>query len=109
MPDFILLDPVKFTAMEVTTAPVAIPTSVYNITTPGAAFEGIMAKGAMVECETKGVRYCIHGGTPATNFGHTLNTGDIVVLYGPTALQKFQALQTDASTSTLQITIFYGW
>lgn len=109
MPDYVLLDPVRFTSMEVSTNPVSIPSSVYVIQTASAAFYGIMAKGAMIECETKGVRYCIHGSAPMTNFGHTLNTGDIVTLFGPTPIKNFQALQTDAGTSTLQITFFYGW
>ena len=107
MPDYILLDPVRFTSMEVTTAPVSISSSTYK-PSAGQPFYGIMAQGAMIECETKGIRYTIHGSAAATNFGHTLNTGDIVVLYGPAALQNFSALQTDASTATLQITVFFG-
>ena len=108
MADYVLLDPVRFTSMEVSTSPVSIRSGTYIIATASAAYYGIMAQGAMIECETKGVRYTIHGDAPATNVGHTLNTGDIVVLYSYIALQNFKALQTDASTATLQLTIFYG-
>ncbi len=67
----------------------------------------MMARAAMISLEDGDIRFRLDGGQPTAGDGHSLVSGDNLVLSGYQALSKFLAIRTGDNDSTLRVTYFY--
>ena len=67
----------------------------------------MMARAVMISSENGDLRFRLDGGQPTASNGHYLVGGDSLVISGYQAMQKFQAIRTGDTDSTLRVTYFY--
>ena len=71
-------------------------------------YAGMTSKAVLVSLEGGEIRFRLDGtGPPTTTHGHTMTSGDALLIYGTQAIDQFRAIRLGGTDGTLQVTYFY--
>ncbi|MBM4285815.1 MAG: hypothetical protein FJ128_11300 [Deltaproteobacteria bacterium] len=70
-------------------------------------FKGLTAQAVLVSLDNGDVRFRIDGGLPTASNGHSLTSGDTLVLNGSQSLLNFRAIRQGDTNGILRVTYYY--
>jgi len=91
----------------ITVSTTAVGLSAAKIRQTTGTFKGLSAQAALISLDGGDVRFRLDGGAPTAINGHSLSSGDTLVLNGTQSLLNFRAIRKDTTDGTLRVTYYY--
>ena len=91
----------------ITVSTTAVGLSAAKIRPTTGPFRGLSAQAALISLEGGDVRFRLDGVAPTSTNGHSLGSGDTLVLNGTQSLLNLRAIRKGTTDGSLQVTYYY--